>query len=209
MTPKTPKARCLSDDEVAAYVDGMGGPGLRKRVEHHLARCNVCLHSVAEMKQLVGAEAAREALLPGEVLARAESLIAREMMPPELELVAAVRSGICKIIETTGRLLTPGRLSPVQVRGGKTAPTPKIAKSLSGYLVTLELVPGEQGVQPRLTLVEEVSSARPDGIKARLDSPEASETKYSRGGRLSFAALSPGAYRIEIEEIGRISLDIR
>ena len=85
----------------------------------------------------------------------------------------------------------------------------KVAKSLSGYLVTLEITSSKQAVEPTLRIVEEVSSAKPDGIKAKLYTPGAAETKYSRAGKMRFSALKPGVYRIEIEEIGTIRLDIQ
>jgi hypothetical protein len=124
------------------------------------------------------------------------------------------------LLETTGDLLAPTRLAPSQLRGGKhptdkssgdgpNGPGLKIAKSLSGYLVTLEFTAERQAVLPKLTIVEETSSGRPDGVKAKLYSPGASETRYSRRGRMSFSALKPGIYGIDIEEIGRIRLDIQ
>lgn len=209
MKGRASRTRCLSDDEVAAYVDGAVRPDLRKRIEEHVGRCSLCLHNVAELKHLVSAE--HPSKLPAAALARAESLVARaRSIVPEMEVVLALKSGLCKIIETTGQVLIPGRLIPVTVRGDRRcAPSPRVAKSLSGYLVTLELVNAKQGVQPRLTVVEEASAERPDGIKARLVAPDQSETKYTRAGKIGFSALRPGAYSIEIEDIGRISLDIQ
>ena len=122
----------------------------------------------------------------------------------------ALKSGICRILETTGQVLRPGRLAPVTVRGEKrTAPSPRVAKSLSGHLITLEMVTAGQGIEPRLAVAEEASGERPDGIKAKLRGPGASETKYTRAGKIAFSPVGPGAYRIEIEKIGRIRLEIQ
>jgi anti-sigma factor RsiW len=214
MKGKTPRDRCLSDDEVAAYVDGAVKRDLRKRIEEHLAQCSTCLHSVVELKHLVSAAHAQEKL-PAAALARAESIVERTRSRasetlPELDIVLALKSGICKILETTGEVLRPGRLAPVTVRGERrTAPSPRVAQSLSAHLVTLELVSAKQGVEPRLTIVEEASAERPDGIKAKLRGPDASDTKYSRAGKIGFSPVGPGTYRIEIEKIGRIRLDIQ
>ena len=85
-----------------------------------------------------------------------------------------------------------------------------MAKRLSGYLVTLEVAAEGEEIIPRVGIVDEKSSAKPDGIKARLYSPGISETRYSaRQGRIEFSALKAGIYGIEIEEIGRIRLDIQ
>ena len=221
MKDRGSREKCLTDDEVASYVDGVVKPDLKKRIEDHLVRCNFCLHNVAEIKQLVGSGAGLPGALPAEALARAETLVAQHTQrAPQFDITLALKSGICKLLETTGDLLVPGRLAPVELRGEKrstdrpsgdrrNSPSLKIAKSLSGYLVTLEFVAERQAVLPKLTIVEETSSGRPDGIKAKLYSPGASETRYSRRGRMSFPALKPGIYGIDIEEIGRIRLDIQ
>jgi anti-sigma factor RsiW len=211
MKEKNSREKCLSDDEVASYVDGVARPDERKRIEDHLVRCSFCLHNVAELKQLLLPETELAAGMPAEALARAESIIARHTQTlPEFDVTLALKNGICKLLETTGNLLLPGRFAPVAVRGEKQAgPNLRIAKSLSGYLVTLEFAAGKQEAVPKLTIVEEASSAKPDGIKAKLYSPGASETKYSRQGKMSFSALKPGVYGIEIEEVGKIRLDIQ
>jgi hypothetical protein len=213
MKGKTPKDRCLSADEVAAYVDGAVRPDLRKRIEEHIGRCSACLHSVAELKHLVSVRTTEK--LPAAALARAEGIVERELSRlsgtlPQLDVVLALTSGVCKILKTTGEMLSPGRLAPVTVRGEKRpAPSPRVAKALSGYLVTLELVSGKQGVQPRLAIVEEASAERPDGIKAKLRGPDASDTKYTRAGKIAFSPVGSGTYQIDIEKIGKIELDIQ
>jgi hypothetical protein len=221
MKDRGPREKCLTDDEVASYVDGVVRPDLRKRIEDHLVRCSFCLHNVAEIKQLIGSEAALPGDLPAEALARAELLVAQHArQAPQFDITLALKNGICKVLETTGDLLAPGRLAPAHLRGEKHSTdrpsddrpdgsSLKIAKSLSGYLVTLEFVAERQIVLPKLTIVEETSSERPDGIKAKLYSPGASETRYSRQGRMSFSALQPGVYGIDIEEIGKVRLDIQ
>lgn len=214
MKSRESRSRCLSDDEVAAYVDGAIGSDLRKSIEEHLGLCRTCLHSVAELKHLVRAARAAEDL-PAPVVARAESIVERELarrgeVLPGFEVVLALKSGICRIIETTGKVLRPGRLAPVTVRGDeRAAPSPRVAGSLSGHSVTLELVGDGQGVQPRLAIADEASGERPDGIKARLRGPGASQTKYTRGGKIGFSPVGPGAYRIEIERIGTIELAVQ
>lgn len=205
------RGRCLTDDEVAAYVDGAVKPGLRKRIEDHLLRCNSCLHGVAELKQILSPERMAEVALPAAARARAESIIElRTADVPEMAITLALKKGLCRILETTGNLLLPGNLAPAAVRSEtQPCPSPRVAKSLSGYLVTLELVTRKQETLPRIWIVEESSSDRPDGIKAKSYTEGACETKYSRAGKVSFSPIKPGACLIEIEDIGRIRLDVR
>jgi len=205
------KIKCLSGDEVAAYVDGAVKQGLRKRIEEHLLRCNSCLHSVAELKQLVSSERRIDASVPAATLARVDNMIAgRISASRQLDVTLALKDGVCRILETTGKLLLPGRLSPVRVRAERRIdPSPRISKELSGYLVTLELVPSGKTVEPRLVIVQETSSARPDGVKARLISTAGSQIKYSRAGKIAFSAVEAGAHSIEIEKIGRINLTVQ
>ena len=68
------KNRCLTDEEMTSYVDGVVGDGLRKKIEAHLSACPVCLHNVAELKELVSPEAETSKPVPENALARAESL---------------------------------------------------------------------------------------------------------------------------------------
>jgi anti-sigma factor RsiW len=205
------KQRCLSDDEVAAYVDGVIPPDLRRKIEEHLDRCSLCLHNVAELKQLVASEAVLASSLPASALARAETLIAEEVNAiPQMDVILALKREACRILETTGRLLLPGRMAPVTVRRAEeTSPTPRVAESMSGHLVTLELVAAKGAVEPRIAIVEEASSAAPDGIRAKLYAAGSSETKYSRAGRIRFSSIKPGDYTIDIEDIGRIRLAIQ
>ena len=211
MKERISRGRCLTDDEVAAYVDGAVKPNLRKRIEDHLLKCNSCLHGIAELKQLLSPERRAEVTLPAAARARAESMIERKTADvPEMAITLALKKGICRILETTGNLLLPGNLAPAPVRSeAQPSPSPRVAKSLSGYLVTLELVTRKQETQPRLWIVEESSSGRPDGIKAKLYAEGACETKYSRAGKVSFSPLRPGLCLIEIEDIGRIRLEVQ
>ena len=212
--------RCLTDEEIASYVDGAVESDLRGRIEDHLVRCSICLHNVGELKQLAGSETVLSARLPRAALARAEEMVAQHAQAaPRFDLTLALKGGMCRLLETTGDLLLPGRFAPVPVRGGKSpaadagagadTPSLRVAKSLSGYLVTLDMVAEKHAVLAKLTIVEEASAERPDGVKAKLYSPGASETRYSRRGKVRFSALRPGVYGIDIEEIGRIKLDIQ
>ena len=128
----------------------------------------------------------------------------------EFDITLAIRDGICRILESTGNLLPPRRLSPVAVRSARHSRlSPRIAKSLAGYLVTIELTPVKDTVQPKLALVEETSSARPDGLRAKIYSPGACETKYSRKGKIAFSPVGRGFFRIDIEEVGSVGLDVK
>jgi hypothetical protein len=203
--------RCLTDEEITSYVDGLVKDEARKEIEEHLAGCPICLHQVAELKQLVDADVAGQVTVPEAALAKAQDLLAAyTSAQSRLDIIAILRDGACRILETTGDLLTPRRVSPAPMRGGTgRSLAPRIARSLCGHLVTIELHLREDGVQPVLILVEEATSLRPDGIKAKLYCPGSCETKYTQGGKVVFQPLSQGTYRIDIEEIGSIDLEIR
>jgi len=205
------KDRCLTDEEITAYIDGVVSPEERARIEAHLAKCGFCLHTVAELKQLVTSNETSP-VAPTEVaLSQAEAVILENTdSPTHFDIALVIRDGICKILDSTGDLLPPRRLSPAAVRRQRSPQTiTRISKSLSGFLVTVELKPERKAVKPEVIIVEESTSERPDGLKAKLYSPGACETRYSEQGRISFSPLSSGYYRIEIEEIGTIGLEIK
>jgi hypothetical protein len=204
------KDRCLTDEEMSAYVDGVVDDDTRARIETHLADCAVCLHHVAELKELVSEEPAHAAVPTVEALSRAEDIIAQYThFAPGFDIAVRLREGLCKVLETTGELLTPRRLSPEPVRGeAGNELIPRIAKSVAGYLVTVELAARKDGVRPRVVVVHEPSSERPDGIKIKFYSPGACETKYTQDGRADFNPVGPGDYSIEIEDIGTVDLDV-
>jgi hypothetical protein len=205
------KDRCLTDDEITAYVDGVAEPSERERIEEHISQCGLCLHNVAELKQLVSSEHGGTIALPEALLAKAEAVIDRHLGGGgEFDITTVLRNGVCRILESTGNLLTPRSLKPLPARGRRRGgKNPRLARSLSGYLVTVELAARKDTVVPKLTLVEELSSAKPDGIKAKLYSPGACETKYSRNGSLAFSAVGRGFFRIDIEEVGTIGLEVK
>ena len=202
--------RCLTDEEMSAYIDGVVDDDTRARIETHLADCAVCLHHVAELEELVSAEPAHAAVPTVEALSRAEDIIAQYThLAPGFDIAVKLREGLCKILETTGELLTPRRLSPEPVRGeAGNDLIPRIAKSVAGYLVTVELPADKESLRPRVIVVHEASSEKPDGLKVKLYSPGACETKYTRSGRADFDPVGPGDYSIEIEDIGTVDLDI-
>lgn len=204
------KDRCLTDEEMTAYVDGVADEPARRRIEEHLAGCGLCLHNVAELKQLISSHS--EDLAPtAAALELAESIVEKHTgAAREFDITLAIRDGICRILESTGSLLPPRRLSPVAVRSARQNKlSPRIAKSMAGYLVTIELTPVKDAVQPKLALVEETSSARPDGLRAKIYSPGACETKYSRKGKIAFSPIGRGFFRIDIEEAGSVGLDVK
>jgi len=204
------KNRCLTDEEMTSYVDGVVGDGLRKKIEAHLAACQLCLHNVAELKELVSPEAEMGRPVPASALAMVESLIALHTHTHEFDIVAVLKNGVCRILETTGDLLTPRMPATAAVRGSRSkALSPRIARSLSGFLVTVELKAKADEVRPTLTIIEEATSDGPDGVKTQLCSPGTCETKYSHDGKTTFSPVGHGLFRIEIEGIGSIDLEVR
>jgi hypothetical protein len=204
------KDRCLTDEEMSAYIDGVVDTDTRSRIEAHITECAVCLHHVAELKELVSPEVANAAVPSPEALSKAEDIIAQYAHPsPGFDIAVTLKQGFCKVLETTGDLLTPRGLSPAPVRGAsRKTLIPRIGKSISGYLVTVELPTHEGNLRPKVTLVHEASSDKPDGIKVKLYSPGACETKYTEGGRAAFHPVGSGDYTIDIEDIGTVELEI-
>ena len=204
------KNRCLTDEEMTSYVDGVVGDGLRKKIEAHLTACTVCLHNVAELKELVSPEAEMGRPVPESALARAESLIALHTHTHEFDIVAVLKNGVCRILETTGDLLTPRMPATAAVRGSRSkALSPRIARSLSGFLVTVELKAKADEVRTVLSIIEEATSDGPDGVKTQICAPGTCETKYSHDGETTFSPVGQGLFRIDIEGIGSIDLEIR
>lgn len=205
------KDRCLTDEEISAYIDGVVSAEERARIEFHLAKCSFCLHNVAELKQLVSANDANPIALPEAAIAQAEAVIEEQSASPvHFDIAVVLRNGICKILGSTGNLLPPRKLSPVVLRRQRSPRTiTRISKSVSGFLVTVELTPEKNMVKPEVIVVEESTSQKPDGLKAKLYSPGACETSYSTDGRITFRPVANGYYRIEIEEIGTIGLDVK
>lgn len=205
------KHRCLTNEEITAYVDGVIDPDLRQRIETHLSRCPVCLHSVAELRELINPETATRTPAPESALSKAEHIITFHTGgAAEFNIVAVLKGGVCKILDTTGQLLTPRRPLAVPVRGdGRRPLTPRVAKSISGYLVTVELDAKQGDVRPIVTVTDEATSARPDGIKTRLYSPGACETKYTHNGKVTFRSVGCGLFQIEIEDVGSVDLEVK
>jgi hypothetical protein len=205
------KSKCLTDAQIAAYVDGLADARMREEAESHLEVCPLCLHSVAEVKRLADAFEASPVSTPDAALRRARDMVeAAAHSLPEFSVVAVLSQGLMKILATTGSLLPPPRLAPVPVRKKKQpALIPRVAKSLSGYFVTVELRSEGGDFIADITLVNEESSERPDGVKVKLRAGGASETKYSRSGRVRFTSLDRGMSDLDLEGIGRINLEIR
>jgi anti-sigma factor RsiW len=205
------KNDCLTEAEIAAYADGVADAAARSKVEAHIAVCAACLHSVAEVKRLADAYEASPVPTPEAALSRGMGIVEAALhSAPGFSIVATLQEGLMRILETTGSLIPPPRLAPVQVRKKRDAGLrPRVARSISGHLVTVELSEAGGGFAADITLVEEASSRLPDGVKVKLHAAGTSETRYSRAGRVRFTSLEKGASELDIEGIGRISLEIR
>jgi hypothetical protein len=204
------KNECLTESEIAAYVDGSLDACAREKVETHLERCRVCLHGVAELKKLADAYEAGPITTPDAALARARELVeAGAPSLPGLSIVATLHQGLVKIIETTGSLLPPPRLEPVTVRRKKESKLlPRVTRSISGYSVTVELSEESGLFTADITIVDEKTSERPDGLKAKLHVAGESQTRYSRSGTVRFTDLREGTSDLDLEGIGRIRIEI-
>lgn len=212
---------CLTDAEIAAYVDGTADARAREKVEAHIADCLRCLHSLAEVKRLAMAHGESPVSTPEAALNRALEIVARKVRPvpaqpapgislPAFSVTAALKQGVVRILETTGSLLPPPRLAPVPARKGEKAPpSPRIAKSLCGYRVTLELRAEGDRITAGIMLVDENTSELPEGVKVKLRAGGTSKTRYSREGQVRFVSLDKGNSDFDIEGVGRISLSVQ
>ena len=101
---------CLSDETMAAYVDGRLEAADRSAVETHLVHCHRCLDQVALLKRVINQEGALAGLeVPEAVLARAEALIAERFgrRPALMDLAVRIAGNLVEVLRTTGEVLTP------------------------------------------------------------------------------------------------------
>ncbi|MCK4547621.1 MAG: zf-HC2 domain-containing protein [Candidatus Eisenbacteria sp.] len=204
--------KCISDEAMAAYVDGRIDPEERRRIESHLVRCDRCIEQIAVLKRVTDS---RESLagvrIPDRVLARAEALIAERFgrRVSVLDLVVRVAEGLVSVVKTTGEVLSPD-LCPVPARGRKKRGKNVFVKQRAGtadVIVEME----SRGDHPTLRVfLENTETQEPlDGVRVNLKGPAGMESRFAEQGLADFGPKTAGQYRIEIEDVGEVSLEIQ
>jgi hypothetical protein len=203
---------CLTDEEMSAFVDGALAAEERARVEKHLAACDRCLRAVAELARLAGDPAAYEEPSP-EALAAARKVIDRLAPAGEtFDIVAVLKEGVCRILQTTGNLLPPADIAPAPARAPRPSETgrlaPRVSRALAGHLVTVELEASGDEIRPRISVTEESTGEGAEGLKIRLHSEDSTETGYTESGEVAFPARARGSFTIEMEDVGSITVEV-
>ncbi len=204
-------AECISDEMMAAYVDGRLEPAERRSIETHLVGCNRCLEELTLLKQVADQETSLAGVrIPAAVLARAEQLIAERFGRREsiIDLAVRVAGNLVEVLRTTGEALTP-ELTPVPVRGrrrqGRRALVRKRVEDLD-LIVEVESRDGEPVLR---VLLGRADTDRPvHGVRIDLSSSSESETRFTENGLADFGPRKPDHYRIRIEDIGDVDLQI-
>lgn len=95
--PKRAPAPCLTDEALAAYIDGGLGPGESRQVAEHLADCEDCFELYSETARFLvdsspasPEDAAREAALAGEGVVRFPTLAERRRQVAQWVSIAAL-----------------------------------------------------------------------------------------------------------------------
>jgi hypothetical protein len=202
---------CMSDEMMAAYVDGRMNQRERQHVESHLARCDHCIEQLAILKQIVDSgDALAGVKIPDRVLARAEALIAERFGPKAsiLNVVVRLAEGLVSVVRTTGEVLSPD-LAPVPVRGRKDRCKNVFVRTRAGAADVIVEV-DSRGTDPvlRVLLREADTEALLDGVRVDLAGPEGPESRFAEQGLVDFGPRRPGKYRMEIEDAGGVNLEI-
>ncbi len=66
---------CLTEQQLASYVDGRADGLLRDAIESHLALCSLCLSDLREIRALLAEGPAEERAVPDRLLAEAKGLV--------------------------------------------------------------------------------------------------------------------------------------
>lgn len=202
---------CLSGERLAAYVDGRLDPEEREVVESHVARCDRCLEEVALLMRVVGEEARlADTPVPERVVARAEALIAERCRRPSiLELVVKLKEDLVAVIRTTGEILSGELAQPVPVRGrARPAKRALVRKTVEDTDATVE-VESRPGAPVIRVMLESTETHEPrHGVRVDLAGPSETETRFTESGLADFGPREPGCYRIGIEDLGHVDLEI-
>jgi hypothetical protein len=202
---------CLSDETMAAYVDGRLASDERRSVESHLVRCDRCLQEVALLKRVTDSRESFAGIqIPEHVWARAEALIAERLSrrAPLIDLVARVAKDWVSVVRTTGEILTPD-LQPVPARGRSRPGKNIFVRKTAGEAdVIIELE--SKGDRPILRILLTNADTREPlhGVRVDLAGPSGPETRFSERGLADFGPREPGRYRISIEDLGDVALGL-
>jgi len=209
---------CLSDETTAAYVDGRLEEADRRAVETHLVHCDRCLEQVALLKRVMDQEAALAGLeIPDAVLARAEALIAERFgrRPAVMDLAVRIAGSLVDVLRTTGEILTPDP-APVPVRGRRRkGGCARVHKRVENHDLVVEVESRASRPVLRVLLSQAETRLPVHGVRvvlSRASDSETrftdSETRFTERGLADFGPRDPGHYRIGIEDVGDVDIDI-
>ncbi len=203
---------CLSDETLAAYVDGRVDASERRSVETHLVRCDRCLEQVALLKRVSDDEAAfADLTVPPAVLARARALIAERFGPRTsiVDLVVRIAGSVVEVLRTTGEMLAPDPASAA-VRGRRKPGRRALVRKRVGDLDLIIEVESRDGEPVLRILLNRPETGHPvHGVRVDLAGSSDSETRFTEKGLADFGPRRPDRYRVRIEDVGDIDLEIQ
>lgn len=201
---------CLSDETVAAYVDDRLKTEDRRAVESHLVECDRCLEQVAFLKQVTDAHARGEEIsIPEGVLAGADTLIAERCRRSVLEAVFGFTRDLVTVLRTTGEVFSGPVTQPMPVRGARHPAKRALVKETVGNLsLVVEVESSTPCPVVRIILTESESQQPVHGTRVNLIGPSGPETRFTEEGLADFGPREPAHYRIEIEGVGDVDLEI-
>ena len=207
------KSKCLSEEELALFLQGDMEERPSRRVEAHIALCGRC----AEIAALYcKADELQEQAVPEQVIEKAKALSGERLI---FEVALRLKEKFMELLKTTGDVIRRGDMAPVPVLRGRGISELKeeisLVKEFEEIRIALKLDKKDKDRVRISVVLSEKASLRPitDLRVALFRKSLELESYFARSGAAVFEGLTYGLYTLEISRrdnrIGIIKLEIK
>ena len=226
--------KCLSDEDIVFYFDGVLSDDERRRIEKHISLCGECRETLKEHAEIAGQ-------IDDECMSAVPEHIIKktvEMMTPLVhgrnlfDVVVRLKERALQVINTTGSILKGAvaergdvvfvpiigaSLAGVSFRSEKKPENCDIAirKEFSSIVLTAELNrSGQNSTDLTLHITGKDSSVKLSDIRVTMKKGARTyESALIKYGKKVFEDVTPGAYLIEVKDggdnlMGSVKLDL-
>jgi hypothetical protein len=206
-------SKCLSEEELALFLQGDMDEKTSRGVEAHIALCSRCAE-IAALYYRAGK--LQEQVVPEQVVEKAKTLVGESLI---FEAAVRLKGKFMELLRTTSDAMRVGDIAPVPVLRGRGIREFKeeisLVKEFEEIRIALKLDKKDKDrIRIGVVLSDKVSLSPITDLRVALfrENKEL-ESYFARSGTAVFEGLSYGLYTLEISRrdnrIGIIKLEIR
>ncbi|OGW79638.1 MAG: hypothetical protein A3G33_07555 [Omnitrophica bacterium RIFCSPLOWO2_12_FULL_44_17] len=206
-----PQGACLTDQDIACFLDDRLSRKQRKLICAHVVSCATCADQFKD-HLLIAEDVNSSPLLevPQELEDMAKALVSSKVKPNILDIILNFTQDAIQLVKTTGDVLKTAVPIPVLRTNGKAEAMPnqiKIAKAFKNLALEVQVEKRRHDLADiSVSISEEGKRKKPAGFRISLFRGEREIcSKLADKGKIKFEEVKIGQYKIVISKEGIVS----